>query len=234
VPVTPATARALTGVLLVATVVQLLVASFLPGLPQFEGKGFAARLAVYPVLMLLVPVLWWLWHRRRVAAAAGRERPVGPDGAVGQDGAVGRDGTVGYNGAVTPWAGFALLMAPFLVDVTGNSLDLYDRVVWWDDANHLVNWFLVCLGLGVVLLRNVVAPTWIIAAVVTGGGAVLAVVWELGEWFTFIRHGTELATAYQDTLGDEALGTTGAALAAVVLVRWRSVRRRSVGDVDPE
>jgi len=62
VPVTPATARALTGVLLVATVVQLLVASFLPGMPQFEGKGFAARLAVYPVLMLLVPVLWWLWR----------------------------------------------------------------------------------------------------------------------------------------------------------------------------
>ena len=233
-PVTPARARALTGVLLVATVVQLLVASLIPGLPQFEGKGFAARLAVYPVLMLLVPVLWWLWHRRRAAAAAALERPVGQDGAMSQDGAVDEGGAVGQNGAVTPWAGFALLMAPFLVDVTGNSLDLYDRVVWWDDANHLVNWFLVCLGLGVVLLRNVVAPTWIVAAVVTGGGALLAVVWELGEWFTFIRHGTELATAYQDTLGDETLGTTGAAIAAAVLVRWRSVRWRSVADVDPQ
>jgi len=218
VPVTPGRARALTGVLLAATVVQLLVASFVPGLPQFEGKGFVARLAVYPVLMLVVPVLWWLWHRRRAPAAAGRERPVSRDGAGGEN------GTVADNGAVTPWAGFALLMAPFLIDVTGNSLDLYDQVVWWDDANHLVNWFLVCLGLGVVLLRNVVAPTWIVAAVVTGGGALLAVVWELGEWFTFIRHGTELATAYQDTLGDEALGTTGAAIAAAVLVRIRAVR----------
>ena len=30
----------------------------------------------------------------------------------------------------TPWAGFTLVMAPFLIDVTGNTLDLYDRVAW--------------------------------------------------------------------------------------------------------
>jgi hypothetical protein len=41
----------------------------------------------------------------------------------------------------------------------------------------------------------------------------------VGEWFAFIRYGTELATAYQDTLGDEVLGTSGSALAAAVLPR---------------
>jgi len=110
-------------------------------------------------------------------------------------------------------------MTPFLIDVTGNTLDLYDRVVWWDDANHLVNWFLLCLGLGLVVLPGVVAPRWVLAGLVTGGGALLAILWELGEWYTFIRHGTERATAYEDTLLDETLGTTGAALAAVVLLR---------------
>jgi hypothetical protein len=201
--VTPDTARRVSLMVLAGTVVQLAVASFVPGLPQFEGKGFAARLALYPAMMLLVPVLWWLRHRERGAS----------------------DGPASVAAAPRPpWTGFAVLMAPFLVDVTGNSLDLYDRVVWWDDANHLVNWFLLCLGLGMVLLPGVVAPRWVVAALVTGGGALLAIVWELGEWFTFIRHGTELATAYEDTLGDEALGTTGAALAAAVLVRWRSVR----------
>lgn len=183
-------ARRAAGVVLAATVLQLLVASLVPGLPQFESKGFMARLVLYPVLMLLVPALWWLGHR----------------------------------GAEPPWAAFAVIMTPFLIDVTGNSLDLYDRVVWWDDANHLVNWFLVCLGLGLVLLPSVEAPPWVVAALVTGGGALLAIVWELGEWFAFIRHGTELATAYQDTLGDEVLGTTGAAIAAAVLFRMRAVR----------
>jgi hypothetical protein len=67
----------------------------------------------------------------------------------------------------------------------------------------------------------VIAPQWVLAGLVTGGGALLAILWELGEWYTFIRHGTELATAYEDTLGDEILGTTGSALAAAVLLRLR-------------
>ena len=53
----------------------------------------------------------------------------------------------------------------------------------------------------------------------TGLGAVLAIGWELGEWFTFIRHGTELDTAYEDTLGDEILGTLGALVAGIVVAR---------------
>jgi hypothetical protein len=202
--VTTNRARAATVLVLVGTVLQLAVAATVPGLPQFEGKGFAARLVFYPVLMLLVPAAWWL-HRR-----LGRGRRWGRTAAVGV--------------AAPPWTGFAVLMTPFLVDVTGNTFDLYDRVVWWDDANHLVNWFLLCLGLGLVVLPRVVAPRWVVAGLVTGGGALLAVLWELGEWYTFIRHGTELATAYEDTLGDETLGTTGAALAAVVLLRMRDRR----------
>jgi hypothetical protein len=196
-------ARTTTLLVLLATVLQLAVAATMPELPQFRDKGFAARLALYPVLMLLVPAAWWL--RRRVVR--GRQ-PAGTPISAPETSA-------------PPWSGFAVVMTPFLVDVSGNTLDLYDRVVWWDDANHLVNWFLVCLGLGLVLLPGVVAPSWVLAGLVTGGGALLAVVWELGEWYTFIRHGTELATAYQDTLGDEALGTTGAALAAAVLLRRR-------------
>jgi hypothetical protein len=199
--VTTNPARAATVLVLLGTVLQLAVAAAVPGLPQFEGKGFAARLVFYPVLMLMVPAAWWL--RRRLGW--GRTVGVGP-------------------AAAPPWTGFAVLMTPFLVDVTGNTLDLYDRVVWWDDANHLVNWFLLCLGLGLVLLPRVVAPRWVVAGLVTGGGALLAVLWELGEWYTFVRHGTELSTAYEDTLGDEALGTTGAALAAVVLLRVRNRR----------
>ena len=56
-----------------------------------------------------------------------------------------------------------------------------------------------------------------------GIGAILAIIWELGEWYTFIRHGTELDTAYEDTLFDEVLGTLGAGVAGI----WMTVRRRS-------
>jgi hypothetical protein len=53
--------------------------------------------------------------------------------------------------------------------------------------------------------------------VVAGIGALLAVGWELGEWYTFIRRGMELEGAYQDTLADEGLGTLGGMLAGVLL-----------------
>jgi uncharacterized membrane protein YjdF len=189
-----ATARTVAVLILAATVAQLLVATLATGLPQFSGKGFAARLVAYPVMMLAVPALW-AWYRRRR-----------------------------YSREPLPWTGFALLMAPFLVDVTGNTLNLYDTVAWWDDANHVVNWFLLCLGLGVLLRPARIRPRWAVGWLITGSGAVLAIGWEIGEWYTFIRHGTELATAYQDTLGDQVLGTLGAALAGVVSVRWDRAR----------
>ena len=63
---------------------------------------------------------------------------------------------------------------------------------------------------------------------ITGLGAPFAILWELGEWYTFIRHGTELATAYEDTLGDEALGSAGALSAALIFLGWR--RRHPFAD----
>ena len=174
--------------ILLLTVGQLAVAEWAPGIERFADKAFGARLVAYPLLMLIAPAAWWLANRRR------QPRPAAPYGA------------------------FSLVMAPFLVDVTGNSLDLYDAVVWWDDLNHFANWALLCAGLG-LLLGASVRPTWALIVLVTGLGAILAIGWELGEWFTFIRHGTELNTAYEDTLADEALGTLGA-LAAGLLLAW--------------
>lgn len=193
---------------LAATVVQLAVGAF-ADLPQFAGKGFGARLWAYPLMMLLVPAIWWAWQAR-----ARRATP-GPAQAAARHGAW-ADGI--------PWGAFALIMLPFLVDVTGNTLDLYDSVVWWDDANHFVNWIFLNAGLGLLLLHGAERP-WARVLLVTGLGAILAIGWELGEWYTFIRHGTELNTAYQDTLGDEALGTLGAFVAGLFLARGGEARR---------
>jgi hypothetical protein len=185
--------RRLTVAVFVLTVAQLAVATFVDGLSQFEGKGFGARLVAYPVMMLLVPVAWLAYQRFRA-------RPGSPASAL-------------------PWAGFALIMAPFLIDVTGNTLDLYDSLSWWDDANHFVNWFLLCAGIGLLLRRGAIRPAWALGLLVAGIGALLAVVWEIGEWYSFIRHGTELDTAYEDTLFDETLGSLGGAIAGFLIAR---------------
>lgn len=47
----------------------------------------------------------------------------------------------------------------------------------------------------------------------------LAIGYELAEWHTFIRHGTNDDPPYEDTLGDLALGVLGALGAAVLVAR---------------
>jgi len=117
-----------------------------------------------------------------------------------------------------------LLVAPFLVDVLGNTFDLYDSIDWWDDANHFVNWALLCGALGSLLLRTSLGP-FVLFGIVTGFGAAAAILWEIAEYYAFIRGGTELATAYTDTLGDEILGLSGATLAGAITAL--AARRRA-------
>ncbi|MGI9085180.1 MAG: hypothetical protein ACR2FE_07790 [Aeromicrobium sp.] len=184
----------LAATVLAVTVIQLIVGTF-AGLEQFDGKGFGYRLAVYPGLMLVVPVVWWWVHRGRSVS--------------------------------TPWGAFALVMTPFLVDVTGNSLDLYDTFDPWDNINHFANWWLLLWGLGLLIAQAFDGARWTLALAIVGLGAALAIGWEIGEWYTFIRQGTELDGAYEDTLSDELLGAPGALCAAVL------VSRQHVNEVGP-
>lgn len=183
--------------ILLLTVIQLAIGAF-GGLSQFADKGFGYRLIVYPVLMLILPVIWWLRHRETSLRRL-------------------------------PWTAFALIGAPFLIDVSGNTLGLYDSVDVWDNINHFFNWALLLGGIGLLIARLDIRPRWVLVAVITGLGSILAVLWEIGEWWTFIRRGTELDGAYEDTLSDELLGTLGAFLAALIVER---VSRRTDKQAD--
>jgi hypothetical protein len=120
---------------------------------------------------------------------------------------------------------------PFLIDVTGNALNLYDTIEWWDDANHLVNWALHTSAVA-LLLR---AGAWgyrTRVALAFGWAVTTAVLWEFAEYVTFVPGSPEAATAYADTLLDIALGMLGGGIAAIVVGRLRSpVREQRVRDV---
>ncbi len=100
----------LTALIFVATVAQLVLATLAPDLPQFRGKAFGARLVAYPLLLLLVPVLWAALRRRGASGRDAARRDAARRDAARRD-------------AAPPWTGFALIMSPFLVDVTGNTFD---------------------------------------------------------------------------------------------------------------
>ena len=175
----------------------LLVAVLFPDLPQFEGKAMTGRAIAYPLAVLLVPAVWFLYARKR---------------------------TDRY-----PYALDILLTLPFLIDVAGNALDLYDSIDWWDDANHFVNWGLLVAAFGQLLVRLPVGRVEAVGLMI-GFGAVTAVLWEFAEYVTFIRDSPELETAYEDTLGDLALGLSGSVVAALVTA-WLWPRLRPASEV---
>lgn len=174
--------------LFVATVAQLAVGTFVPGIDRFEDKAFGFRLVLAGVAMLALPVGWLLARRRR------------PDLPP------------------VPWWACALIVASFFFDALGNSLDLYDSWEPFDNVSHLVTWFLLLWGLGLVLAMTSIRPRWALGLAIVGLGAALAIVWEAGEWLTFIRQGKELDGAYEDTLSDLVLGLLGSAVAAAAVL----------------
>jgi hypothetical protein len=127
-----------------------------------------------------------------------------------------------------PWVADTLFVLPFLIDTIGNALNLYDTIDWWDDANHFVNWALLG-GAVAAALRRVDVKRAELFSLVVGFGGVTAILWEVGEYFAFIRNSPELATAYTDTLGDLSLGLSGSTLTAAIAViaagRARSAAR---------
>ena len=169
----------------VATVALLTWAVLNPELPQFTGKAFTGRALAYPIALVLLPVIWWLFGRPQM------EFPVVSD---------------------------ILLGLPFLIDVAGNALNLYDSIEWWDDLNHLVNWALHTAAIALILrigpwdyrTRVALAFCWAVTS---------AVLWEFAEAVTFVPGSPEAATAYVDTLLDLALGMLGGLIAAVVVGR---------------
>jgi hypothetical protein len=121
-------------------------------------------------------------------------------------------------GIAFPVAADILLGLPFLIDVAGNALDLYDSIEWWDDANHLANWFLHTAAIG-LLLRLGSWGSWTRIALAIGWAATTAIGWELAEFIAFVPNSPEAATAYEDTLGDLALGLIGGTAAAIMVGR---------------
>ena len=120
-----------------------------------------------------------------------------------------------------------LIVLPFLIDTTGNALNLYDTIDWWDDANHFVNWAILTTAF-LLAIRSFRLAALNVALLGIGFGATTAILWEIGEYITFIRDSTERSTAYTDTLGDLGLGLSGSVVASIIVVLAPSVLRRTL------
>jgi hypothetical protein len=124
-------------------------------------------------------------------------------------------------------SGFDILYGiTVLVAAWSNVLDLYTALRWWDVPVHLLCTGLLAAVLYVALERFAVIPhasrparqRVVLMAVL---GLAISALWEMVEWFGYTFISDEIFVAYQDTIGDMAVGGLGALLAGVALTRVR-------------
>lgn len=109
-----------------------------------------------------------------------------------------------------------------------SMLRWYEQYWWLDIVAHLVVNGLLAGAAGVVLHRAQMTPSraaragrWGSVITTTGVGGLLAVVWEVAEWFGYVYVDRTIDIAPGDTVGDLAAGVVGSVIAGLVLVRRR-------------
>jgi hypothetical protein len=115
-----------------------------------------------------------------------------------------------------PWLADLLVTLTCFTDILGNRMDLYDAIFWFDDLMHFANTGMIAAAV-VLLTLHRSAPRYRVVERALAVGATAAIAWEIAEYYAFISGHAEHAFAYEDTLGDLALGVLGSVTAALVI-----------------
>jgi hypothetical protein len=130
-----------------------------------------------------------------------------------------------------PYLADGLVVLPAISDVIWNTLDAYDRVDRWDDANHLVNAMIFCAVIGLWAARYPLGST-VRYLLALGIGMTLQVLWEIGEYMVFVANAKDDPGVYQDTIGDLALDLVGS-LAGAAFAVWAATSEDRAMDLEP-
>lgn len=119
-----------------------------------------------------------------------------------------------------PFMADIALGLPFVLDAVGNVLGLF-AIKGFDAIPHAAGWFFlsVAFGLGIAPLAG---EPWIAFGLVVGFGAVVDILWEIGEFLLMRSGASGLELTYENTIQDLTFSLAGAATAAVVVatVLW--------------
>lgn len=168
-----------------------------PDLPQYQNKGMAWRLALYPLVVFGTYFVYLIVRYRSQRKIA------------------------------YPYLIDLIVTLCITIDMLGNTLNYYDSITWWDDLMHFgltIFWVLI---VGMLLRKNTGLSRLNVAALTLGAGAVAHILWEIAEYLTFVpSNSLEAPGAYRDTVGDLALGLLGAGVGAFLIstVFWNLVK----------
>lgn len=120
-----------------------------------------------------------------------------------------------------PWTADFLISFACFSDILGNFLNLYDSVESFDNMVHFVNTGLLTAAV-ILLTMHRSSSLGAVTERALAFGVSAALVWEIAEFFAFLRFSPERLGAYADTLSDMSLGAMGSLLAGFwVYALWR-------------
>lgn len=174
--------------------------------PHGAGEITADLLRVVGLVSVVVAGIWWQWTDAGVLAAALPVLLV--------------PRFVGVRPAFD-----IVYCITVLVSAWSNVFDLYTSVAGWDLWVHTIATGVIAITVYLLLarLRVVAAPGTdaftprVPIVLVTAIGLAISALWEFVEWFgwAFITDG--IFVAYEDTIGDMAVGALGALAAGILL-----------------
>ncbi|HSL77659.1 MAG TPA: hypothetical protein VK867_11980 [Candidatus Limnocylindrales bacterium] len=112
------------------------------------------------------------------------------------------------------------LTVPLAIDAAANVLGLF-AIPRFDVIPHVVGWCFLCIAFGLAV-APLVESRWAGFALVLGFGAVVDVLWELGEYLLMRSGASGLDLTYDNTIQDLAMSLVGSTVGAVVVatVLW--------------
>src|SRR5262245_34397067 len=126
-------------------------------------------------------------------------------------------------GRPTPYPFLAdiALAIPFLVDAAGNVFDWF-AIERFDVIPHLTGWFFLTIAFGQAI-APLVTERWVGFGLCLGFGAVVDIVWEIGEYALMRSGSSGLQLTYENTIQDLAMSLTGSVLGALATATllWR-------------
>jgi hypothetical protein len=119
-----------------------------------------------------------------------------------------------------PFLADIALGLPFLVDAAGNVLGLFS-IKRFDAIPHFTGWFFLAGAFGLAV-APLLPERWVAFGLVLGFGAVVDILWEIGEFLLMRSGASGLDLTYENTIQDLAMSLAGAALGAlaVATVLW--------------
>ena len=105
---------------------------------------------------------------------------------------------------------------PFLIDGLGNVLDLFS-IKGFDAIPHFFGWLLLAIAFGLAV-SPLLTEHWVAFGLVLGFGAVVDILWEIGEYLLLRSGASGLDLTYENTIQDLGMSLAGATVGALVVV----------------